>query len=119
MAMPAVRKAVYTSKWHRTVVFGFLSMLDSLHPCLDANWGVVSSLLMVESFQIWTFVPARSKETASMANFMRWMPRPCSELRFSTARGYRNIIGVESMSLVSDDDEHSLGAFAAATDANE
>lgn len=31
----------------------------------------------------------------------------------------RNIIGVESMSLVSDDYEHSLGAFAAATDVNE
>jgi hypothetical protein len=28
----------------------------------------------------------------------------------------RNIIGIESMSLISDDDEHSLGAFAAATD---
>jgi len=31
----------------------------------------------------------------------------------------RNIIGVESMSLISDDDEHSLGAVAAATDMNQ
>jgi hypothetical protein len=31
----------------------------------------------------------------------------------------RNIIGVESISLIPDDDEHSLGAFAAATDMNQ
>jgi hypothetical protein len=31
----------------------------------------------------------------------------------------RNIIRVESTSLISDDDEHSLGAFAAATDVNQ
>jgi len=31
----------------------------------------------------------------------------------------RNIIGVESMSLVSDDYKYSLGAFAAAADVNE
>jgi len=31
----------------------------------------------------------------------------------------RNIIGVESMSLISDDDEHSLSAFTAATDMNQ
>jgi len=30
-----------------------------------------------------------------------------------------NAIGVESMSLISDDDEHSLAAFAAATDVNQ
>jgi len=30
-----------------------------------------------------------------------------------------NPIGVESMSLISDDDEHSLAAFAAATDVNQ
>jgi len=30
-----------------------------------------------------------------------------------------NLIGVESMSLISDDDEHSLAAFAAATDVNQ
>jgi hypothetical protein len=31
----------------------------------------------------------------------------------------RNSIGVETMSLISDDDEHSLGTFAAATDMNQ
>ncbi len=30
-----------------------------------------------------------------------------------------NLIGVESISLISDDDEHSLAAFAAATDVNQ
>jgi len=31
----------------------------------------------------------------------------------------RNIIGVESVPLIPDDNEHSLGAFAAATDMNQ
>src|SRR5882724_3192623 len=38
-------------------------------------------------FRIWTSVPPRSKETSSMANFIKWMPRPCSAPRFSNARG--------------------------------
>src|SRR5215467_7000977 len=44
-------------------------------------------------FRIRTSVPPCSKETSSMASFIKWMPRPCSDLRFSTARGSGTISG--------------------------
>ena len=46
-----------------------------------------------DCFRIWTSVPPRSKETSSIANFIKWMPRPCSAPRFSTARGLGTLWG--------------------------
>ena len=46
-----------------------------------------------DSLRRWTSVPPRSKETSSMANFIKWMPRPCSASRFSIARGSGTVLG--------------------------
>jgi hypothetical protein len=54
-----------------------------------------------------------------MASFIRWIPHPCSDSRFSTASGFGHLIGVESLPLVRDDDGHSLAPFAAAMDVNQ
>src|SRR5262249_42317166 len=60
-----------------------LSNSDLQHVCrsrLRRQFGV-------GNFLMWTSVPPRSKETSSITNFIRWMPRPCSASRFSLARG--------------------------------
>src|SRR6267143_3707246 len=67
-----------------------------------------------------TSAPCRSKETSSIANFIKWIPRPpVFGIEVFERQRIGNPIGVESMSLISDDDEHSLAAFAAATNVNQ
>jgi len=44
-------------------------------------------------FRMWTSVPPRLNETSSTATFIKWIPRPCSASRFSTARGLGIALG--------------------------
>jgi hypothetical protein len=64
----------------------------------------------------WTSLPPRSKKTLSIADFISWIPRPCSALGFSRAKnGFR----IEPLSLVRNGETKSLSKPAPAAHVNQ
>ena len=86
------------------------SLLDVLGGCLLLDLRFLSNLDFRSSPFIRNFVHSQFHQVDAAAVF-----------RFQVFNRERisNSIGVESMSLISDDNEHSLGVFAAAADMNQ